>query len=82
MCSHALLGKWYLSCHPRTSVKANMPQNNNPGKWALVPFPSPLRSNFDFVYAIDQGTGTSTLSIWGGLDGCQPTGYSKLMVSG
>ena len=35
----------------------------------MVPFPSPLHSNLDYVYTINQDAGAFIISLWDALDG-------------
>lgn len=72
--SFSIPGKWYLSCDPLAKaspqeapatlqrVKAINDHTVDLNAWDPVPFSSPLRANFDYVYTIDQDADTFKLS--------------------
>ncbi|KAH8812413.1 hypothetical protein F5884DRAFT_750722 [Xylogone sp. PMI_703] len=69
-------GKWYRQCHPRGRVSA--PNDRVAlrivkkvavslygfAEWEAVPSPSPLHSNLDYVYTIDEDNGYLIVSQW------------------
>ncbi|KAJ5470646.1 hypothetical protein N7530_008003 [Penicillium desertorum] len=73
--------KWYRFYHPRgrisppdnestfRTIKNLCDKPDNLEGWEPVPFPSPIHSNLDYVYTVDLGAGTFTISLWSELDG-------------
>ncbi|KAB8265885.1 hypothetical protein BDV32DRAFT_158143 [Aspergillus pseudonomiae] len=69
-------GTWYRWCHPRgrisppddeftwRTIRQLHDKPNNLEGWEIVPFPSPIHSNLDYVYTVDQDAGTFTISLW------------------
>ncbi|KAE8351230.1 hypothetical protein BDV28DRAFT_162499 [Aspergillus coremiiformis] len=66
-------GKWYRSFDPQILSPGNqlfLPtirsilSNTDIYTWQLVPFPTPLHMNLDYVYNIDQDTGFLTITQW------------------
>ncbi|KAE8167954.1 hypothetical protein BDV40DRAFT_284440 [Aspergillus tamarii] len=74
-------GKWYRFYYPRGRTSSPHDEStfrmikqlcDHPDlleKWELVPFLSPIHSNLDYVYIIDQDAGVFVISLWKELNG-------------
>ncbi|KAE8155277.1 hypothetical protein BDV25DRAFT_525 [Aspergillus avenaceus] len=74
-------GKWYRSYYPHgrisppddestfRMIKQLCDHPDHLEKWELVPFLSPIHSNLDYVYIIDQDAGVFLVSLWKELNG-------------
>lgn len=72
----ASTGKWFRLCHPRGRIsppddlstfqliKQIHEKPDIMKQWEMIPFPSPLHSNLDYVYTIDQDAGAFIISLW------------------